>query len=415
MYSLNELIDKFGKPVVLIDHWDKTSNRFAIWEFEETFEINTQGQGILNSALMDVDPFEVWQNTIDRWKTESNEVSAVGYISYDLKNLLFPYINFNKPKKDFPLVWFGKPKLIRKYQSSKSNKQSKHLLKLEKDILNTSNYNTQINKIKKYLMNGETYQINFTQPKYYKLFNEPFNTYRIMRESIKPHYGAYMNINNFSILSFSPERFFKTKQNKIKTYPMKGTRPRSNNDLIDKQLANELLNSQKDKAEHLMIVDLLRNDIGKICEYNSININNLYSVHSFETVHQMITQINGKLKHNIKEIEIIKALFPGGSITGAPKEESMRIIDNLEKYQRSIYTGSLGYILKNGDMDFNIAIRTMTTTNNKAVYPVGGGIIWDSNPLNEWKEAQQKSKILSPYVLKKNIKNNKIKTVSLTN
>ena len=167
--------------------------------------------------------------------------------------------------------------------------------------------------------------------------------------------------------------------------------------VMDESLASELYRSEKDRAEHLMIVDLIRNDIGKVCEFGSINVKDLYKIHSFETVHQMVSQVYGKLRTSINETDIIKALFPGGSITGAPKEQSMKIIDSLENYQRGIYTGALGSIFSNGDMDFNIGIRTMTVQDGIGNYPVGGGIIWDSDPLEEWHEAQQKSKIFIPY------------------
>ena len=167
--------------------------------------------------------------------------------------------------------------------------------------------------------------------------------------------------------------------------------------VIDKQLASELSSSIKDKAEHLVIVDLIRNDLGKICKYGSIKVDNLYNIHSFKTVHQMISCVYGELLNNLSEIEIIKALFPGGSITGAPKEKSMEIIDSLENYQRGIYTGSIGFIKANGEMDFNIAIRTMTVKNNIGIYPVGGGIVWDSDSLEEWQEAHQKGAILKPF------------------
>ena len=178
---------------------------------------------------------------------------------------------------------------------------------------------------------------------------------------------------------------------------MKGTRPRSRDIVRDERLAGELYNSEKDRAEHLMIVDLIRKDIGKVCKYGSVNVDNLYGIESFETVHQMVSRVHGKLNNNIKEINIIKAMFPGVSITGAPKERSMKIIDSLENYQRGIYTGALGSIFSNGDIDFNIAIRTMTIKDNMATYPVGGGIVWDSDPLEEWHEAQQKSRIIDMY------------------
>ena len=146
-----------------------------------------------------------------------------------------------------------------------------------------------------------------------------------------------------------------------------------------------------------MITDLIRNDLGKICQYGSIKVNEIFNIVSFETVHHMISKVSGILKSNINEIDIIKALFPGGSITGAPKESSMKIIDNLENYSREIYTGSIGYIKSNGNMDFNIAIRTMLNKDGKLKYPVGGGIVWDSEPQSEYLEAKNKANILEYY------------------
>ncbi|MFQ6610423.1 MAG: chorismate-binding protein [Fidelibacterota bacterium] len=178
-----------------------------------------------------------------------------------------------------------------------------------------------------------------------------------------------------------------------KHFPSK--EPQSENKLHDELLANQLSCSEKDRAEHLMIVDLMRNDLGKICQYGSVKVEDLFKIHSFPTVHHMISRVYGELRQNTTEMDIFRATFPGGSITGAPKESAMKIIDELEEYSRGIYTGSLGYITSGGDMDFNIAIRTMTVRNGKGIYPVGGGIVWDSDPEKEWDEAIQKSKILS--------------------
>ena len=144
-----------------------------------------------------------------------------------------------------------------------------------------------------------------------------------------------------------------------------------------------------------MIVDLLRNDIGKISKYGTVNVKDLFNVESFETVHQMVTEVSGILKNNINETNVIKALFPGGSITGAPKESAMKIIDKIENYKRNIYTGAIGYVCSNGNMNFNMPIRTMTIKDDQGTYPVGGGIVWDSVTIEEWEEAQLKSKILN--------------------
>ena len=398
MDNLYTLINKYGQPDALVDHWDKNSKQFAAWEFDEIFLISNEGVPYLNGKKSNLPPLQILQNTVDRWKQDLNEISVIGYISYDLKNILYPHISFNQHNSGYPLLWFGKPKkVLHYYHDSKKKTLPTECLTIKKDIPLPAEYKISLSKIKEYLEEGSSYQINYTQPKEYKLKLNSFDTYLNMREYIEPHYGVYLNTGKIQILSFSPERFFKKTGENIYSFPMKGTRPRSSNLKQDSHLLYELSKSKKDKAEHLMIVDLMRNDLGKICEFGSVKVEDLYSISSFQTVHQMISNIHGKLSANIGEVDIIKALFPGGSITGAPKERAMEIIDSLEQYQRNIYTGSMGYITKDGDMDFNIAIRTMTVKNKKAIYPVGGGIVWDSNPLEEWQEAQLKSKILSPF------------------
>ena len=215
-----------------------------------------------------------------------------------------------------------------------------------------------------------------------------------MQSKVNSKEGFFLHTNKFDVLSFSPESFIKIDDGVIQTSPIKGTRARAKNKAQDSTLKKELINSTKDKAEHLMIVDLLRNDLGKICQIGSIKVKELYSIKSFPTVHHMVTKILGKIKNDISEVEIIKAMFPGGSITGAPKENAMKIIDKLENDNRHIYTGSAGYICNNGDMSFNICIRTLLRFNNTYEYGIGGGIVWDSNTKDEWNEAHQKSEIL---------------------
>jgi anthranilate/para-aminobenzoate synthase component I len=268
--------------------------------------------------------------------------------------------------------------------------------------------------IKRYLEKGDSYQINLTQPKEYQISGNPFDLYMSMREYIQPHCGMYLQPRDIQILSFSPERFFKSANYTIESFPMKGTRPRSDDIIQDESLAEELYHSEKDRAEHLMIVDLIRNDIGKVSKYGSVEVDNLYGIESFETVHQMVSWVHGKLKIGIRESDIVQALFPGGSITGAPKERSMKIIDSLENYQRGVYTGALGAVFANGNMDFNIAIRTMTIKGDKATYPVGGGIVWDSDPLEEWQEAQQKSRIIDMYQNNISEANHSLKPVQIS-
>ena len=389
--NLVDLIKEFGQPDILIDNWNKDAVGYAIWGVQDTILWDSKGLYISNKKVKSC--LKNIQHAINKWKENSIDISAIGFINYNFKNILYPHLSFKNHNEDFPFLFFAKPKIIKTYKIEIVNYKNVSI-KLEKDLLEYQIYEDKIKKIKNELRLGNTYQINFTNDKHYKCSNKGFDMYMHLRNVAKPKYGFYINYDKFNILSLSPELFFKKYDNKIKSYPMKGTKKRNINKDIDNQLKKELKHSIKDKAEHLMIVDLLRNDIGKIAIPGSVKVNKLYQVQSYSTVHQMISKIEAKLEKSVQEIDIIKALFPGGSVTGAPKENSMKIIDELENYSRDLYTGSIGFIKPNGDSLFNIAIRTMTMIDNLGIYPVGGGIIWDSNSKEEWDEAQLKSKII---------------------
>tara|TARA_B100001142_G_scaffold116297_1_gene118521 strand:- start:4935 stop:6137 length:1203 start_codon:yes stop_codon:yes gene_type:complete len=398
MLTLNQLKNQYGNPDILIDSSSKNSNKYAVWGFKEVFEINTNGC-FHNDQLITGKPFLLLQDFITQSqnKTNTKDIACVGFVSYDFKNIIYDHIPFkNKENNNFPLLWFCKPKLIKPYLENNEINNSKGALKMTKDIISLSKYAKKINLIKSHLKDGNVYQINFTsKKKFQSTFNNSFDLYNSLKLKAKPKQGFFLHTNKFDILSFSPELFIKIDDGKIQTSPIKGTRPRSKNKTKDLALKKELINSKKDKAEHLMIVDLLRNDLGKICKIGSIKVRDLYAIKSFPTVHHMVTKILGQIKDDISETEIIKAMFPGGSITGAPKESAMKIINELEEENRHIYTGSAGYICNNGDMSFNICIRTLLKFNDIYEYGIGGGIVWDSNIQDEWNEAHQKSEILS--------------------
>ena len=397
--NLEKLIDKYGHPNILIDnHSNKLNQGIAIWGISDSILFDVNGVKN-NNKYIDTDPFLILDETLNDWQNSKNDISAVGYISYDIKNYLYPHINFKKTNS-LPYYLFIKPQKLEYYDINSFNDISIHsCLNLKQDILDMKSYYDKIKLIKKELLQGNSYQINFTMQKKYNLNIDPLELYLMIRSLSKPEYGYYFNIDNNYILSFSPEQFFSINENIIKSYPMKGTRPRSNDVNQDYKFKTELLNSEKDLAEHLMIVDLIRNDIGKISNFGSVEVNNIFNVKSYNTVYQMVSEISGKLNQDCTFSKIVKALFPGGSITGAPKESTMKIIDHLENYNRGIYTGSLGYIMNNGDMNFNIAIRTMLVNNNIGYYSVGGGIVWDSTHEEEWHEAQLKSKILDKCII----------------
>ena len=394
--NLKNLINKIGKnPKILIDNWDSQCKKgYACFDFEDTLLWNKKGI-FLNGKLTEYSNLTEVQKIIDLWKINSDNFAVIGYISYDFKNILYPNINFTK-KNQFPYLFFVKPKQVYNYSIKKEEDYNYDIpLTYDKDTISIEQYSTIIEKIKEELAYGNVYQINFTMEKKFNIQLSPLELYMQIRNYSEPRFGYYLDFSDYQVISFSPEQIFKKINNKIFSYPMKGTAKRSRDNKIDDEYKNKLEKSTKDKAEHLMIVDLIRNDLGKISKYGTIQVNNLYNVESFNTVHQMVSEVEGVLREKIKEIDIFKALFPGGSITGAPKESAMKIIDQLENYNRDIYTGAIGYIKSNGDMNFNIPIRTMTIKNHIGSYPIGGGIVWDSKASEEWEEAQLKSKILN--------------------
>ena len=206
MNNLQTLIKQFGTPDALIDHWDVTSKRYAIWGFDEEFLLNYNGTAMVNGMPVNAPPMQIWQDTLDRWKEDITEVSAVGYISYDFKNILFPHIKFKRPEKREPLLWFGKPQKAILYDIEEfDDPEPIFEIKISKDLPHPEEYAKSIYMIKKHLEKGDSYQINLTQPKEYQISGNPFDLYMSMREYIQPHCGMFLNLGNMKILSFSPE------------------------------------------------------------------------------------------------------------------------------------------------------------------------------------------------------------------
>ncbi|KOC49365.1 aminodeoxychorismate synthase component I [Clostridium botulinum] len=255
-------------------------------------------------------------------------------------------------------------------------------------------YINAIEKIREYIRSGDIYQANMTQRFQCTTEENPFDIYSKLRKINPAPFASFMDFGEGHIVSSSPERFIKIKNRYIETRPIKGTCPRGKNHREDLKNKKELLASEKDKAELLMIVDLERNDIGKIAKPGTVKVTELFHLETYSTVHHLVSTVIGEIDDNYDTIDCIKETFPGGSITGAPKIRSMEIIDELEPTQRNIYTGSIGYIGFNGDVDLNIAIRTIVCKGNKAYFQVGGGITWNSNANLEYEETLHKAKAL---------------------
>jgi para-aminobenzoate synthetase/4-amino-4-deoxychorismate lyase len=256
-------------------------------------------------------------------------------------------------------------------------------------------YCKQILKIKEYIHAGDTYQVNFTDSVSMRTTASPASAFAMLSESQPVSYSAFINTAGHHILSLSPELFFRIEAGHITTRPMKGTMPRGLDLTEDAQQVLKLQSDPKNRSEHIMIVDLLRNDLGRICTMGSVQVDDIFSVERYETLLQMTSTISGTLRPDLSYYGIFKAIFPSGSITGAPKIRTMQLIPELERAPRGIYTGAIGFISPDGSSGFNVAIRTLVMKDGVAQMGVGGGIVADSTPADEYRECLLKAGFLT--------------------
>ena len=249
-------------------------------------------------------------------------------------------------------------------------------------------------RIRDYIAAGDCYQVNYAQRFSAPCHGDPWSAYRALRRALPSPYGAYLNWDGEAVLSCSPERFLKVSVGQVETKPIKGTIARGLTVAEDGDNAIRLMNSAKDRAENLMIVDLLRNDLGRHCQPGSIRVPKLFALESFANVHHLVSTVTGALKKDSTPLQLLRDAFPGGSITGAPKKRAMEIIAELEPFDRQLYCGSIGYMSANGRLDTNIAIRTLTVHDGQIHCWGGGGIVADSVPELEYEESLQKVETL---------------------
>ncbi|MBA4191215.1 MAG: aminodeoxychorismate synthase, component I [Planctomycetaceae bacterium] len=253
-------------------------------------------------------------------------------------------------------------------------------------------YEAAVRRVVEYIHAGDAFQVNLSQRLLAPLREHPLELYGRLRTLNPAPFAAYFDLGDFQILSASPERFLRVHPNgEVETRPIKGTRPRGRTPEEDAALIRDLASSPKDHAENVMIVDLLRNDIGKACEYGSVKVPRVCEVETFRFVHHLVSEVRGKLRPGVGPLDLLAGAFPGGSVTGAPKVRAMEIIAELEPTARGPYCGCLGWIGFDGAMDTNILIRTFTAGRGWVQFPVGGGIVADSDPAREYEETLHKA------------------------
>jgi para-aminobenzoate synthetase component 1 len=433
-FHAEELLDIFSKEKSLVflhsSMRDAHKGRFSFLAFNPFKVVSLRGKDSMENLRRDFMPFK----TNIRIPQTPLTSGIIGFISYDYglcqekiklqsdDSYKLPDVHFgfydsvlviDHFKKTTSVVSTGISEKRTHLKESKSKSDLTYIIKrlterktpsgtqnYFKNIKLESNFSkaSYLKAIKRALYHikvGDIYQVNLAQRFMFDLkdgiFN-PISFYKTLIKNSPSPFSGYLDAKSFQIMSSSPERFLSLIKDKVTTSPMKGTRPRSRNARQDEKYKKEILLSPKDRAELLMITDLERNDLGRVCRYGSVKVKDMRTIETYKTVYQATSTIEGRLTKDKDGFDLIQAAFPGGSITGCPKIRAMNIIEELEPTRRGIYTGILGYMDFNGDLDFNILIRTALRLKDKLYFQSGGGIVADSKPLKEYNETLVKAR-----------------------
>ena len=380
------------------------------------------------------DPFAVLEQLLDQYRSFPVDASAplqaglLGYLAYDLKDCLEELPRTSVDDLGLPDLYLVAPSVLL-VQDKHSGEATLFVPELHGDSAGAAErslerFETSLNRpppaqprpsvsaalasgftraeymqaveaIRSYIAQGDVYQVNLSQRFAGDFSGDPFELYADMYQANPAAFFAYVNAGDHQVVSTSPERFIQLRDGHVETRPIKGTRPRGASVEEDSRLREELEGSKKDEAELSMIVDLLRNDIGKVCRAGSVRVAAHKRVEGYQNVYHLVSVVEGALEEEKSAVDLIRATFPGGSITGCPKIRSMEIIDELEPVRRHVYTGSIGYIGFDRSLDLSIAIRTATISGGKVVFSVGGGIVYDSDAALEYEETLHKGRTLT--------------------
>lgn len=417
-----------GQPMSQFGRYDiMVANPFVrlVTNGEQTVIVDGMGERSSKN-----DPFELLKETLSPYRIAKTELpfegGAIGYFAYDLARRVEHLPSVSLDAENMPQMVVGiydwalvvDHQLRRTYlvshgmngetevdwpslcaifdgplmQATQADFKISSALQSNMDY---TQYGAAFNRVKQYIHEGDCYQVNLAQRFSAHASGDAWTAYLALRDISPAPFMSYMNLgdaqSSLQVLSASPERFLQVHGKHVETRPIKGTRPRSDNAVEDASNANDLQNSPKDRAENLMIVDLLRNDISKVCETGSVRADKLFALESFANVHHLVSTVTGKLAEDKTAIDLLHACFPGGSITGAPKFRAMEIIEELEPNRRGLYCGAIGYVGFDGNMDTNIAIRTAVYSDDEIRFYAGGGVVADSELAKEYRETLDKA------------------------
>lgn len=414
-------------------HWAQQYEEI-IWLDSNNYPNKSKGN---YEAILAVDAFTCLKtdtlgafDKLEEYQQQTNDW-LFGFLSYDLKNDLEALTSKNQEEIGFPDLFFFQPKKIITIQN---NQLSFHYLNLVSDeikadvdlILNSAPqknkleyekpkiqlrtsceaYKQKVAKVKDHIAKGNIYEANFCQEFYANnAMINPLKTYQALNAISSPPMASFLKLDQLYTLCASPERYLIKEGNKITSQPIKGTAKRAEVKSDDKALAEALQNNPKERAENIMIVDLVRNDLAKTAKKGSVTVNELCNIYSFKQVHQMISTVTSEIKPNVTPVEVIKSTFPMGSMTGAPKIAAMQIIDQLEDSKRGLYSGCIGYFTPSGDFDFNVVIRSIlyNEEKKKISFSVGSAITHQSDIDAEYEECLLKAKALKNVLEQNNL------------
>lgn len=400
---------------------DKSLSRYVFIGFNPIAKIKARNNNVIITMDNEIIKYETENPLLDlkilinnnKIKQEGFIGGLVGYVSYEtikyIENVpthesIYPdfefglyldCIRYDNKKKECEYITFNedRSKLIEKiYEEEHSTGLFEY--KILNEDLNQKEYETIVQNAKKSIKNGEIFQTVLSNAENIIIKGSKLPLYEYLRKINPSPYMYHLKFNKREIIGSSPEMLMRLEDKKIETYPIAGTRPRGKNKTEDKKLEQSLLNDNKELAEHLMLVDLARNDIGKISKNKSVKVDEFNSVKKFSHVQHIVSHVTGTIKDGYDSVDAFMSLFPAGTLSGAPKIRAMEIIHKLEKYGRGPYGGAVGYFSLNGNADFAITIRTITTYNNRAEIQAGAGIVYDSNPTSEYEECKRKKAAL---------------------
>ncbi len=407
--------------VLLHSSRNNKKERYSIIAFGPFLVFESKGNMIkINNEIKFGNPFDELQKLLERYKTKKSKNTVldglvIGYFGYGAVRFIEKLSKRAKDDLKLPDMRFGfyKNYLVfdhltkriilvgneKKINSRIKGIQDRKAMKNDKSKKPQSNFTKQeyinaVKKVQEYVKAGDTFQVNLSQRFEVETTKDPLEVYEELAKINPSHFGAFIDFGKIKLICSSPERLVKLNGNKVSTRPIAGTRPRGKTKNKDKKLEKELKDNEKELAEHLMLVDLERNDLGKVCDFGSVKVDELLKIEKYSHVMHLVSEVSGKLREDKTSVDLIKAMFPGGTITGCPKVRTMEIIDELEPTTRGPYTGALGYFTLSGDLDFNMIIRTIVMKGKKAYIQIGGGIVFDSVPKKEYVETMNKGKAL---------------------